>query len=119
MASNVGIQKIQKNEFGKIPLPWHSEEAEATRNKTWENTHAYWLISQSWNGLDSAQKGSGTTVGDALHDCNEILESCYTGHKLFSVTSDLRDDIILYGTKRQKRREKKLIATELAKAIIL
>lgn len=115
---SASAKQIQKNEFGKIPLPWASEPQ---RNIAWENTHAYWQLSQDWNGTGIATKGA--TVGDALTDCNEILESQHTGQKLFLLVSELRDDIIQHGSKKRKvqeiKRSKNPQEIQPAKAYIL
>ena len=109
-----------KNEFGKIPLPWANEDAEmANRNIAWENTNAYWLMSQDWNGTGLRTKGA--TIGEALEACNEITSSQHSGNRLIQLTTELRNDIVVHGSKHRKSRQlkKDKIELKVAKTFIL
>jgi len=89
-----------KNEFGKIDLPWTT--APEPPNPKASLTHHYWIISQSWNG-----HGYNITVAGAFEVLNNILNKTDPKAKLAILSRTLNEEIVQYGTKRQKQKSQK------------
>lgn len=84
---------MQKNEYGKIPLPWSSPEC--VRGKY---SLVYWHMVRAWNG----QSRTVYTVADLLDDANLILQNVDPYSQLGQRVDFLRSEVIMYGTKAKK-----------------
>jgi len=95
-----------KNEFGKIDLPWNSTPEPP--NPKASLTHHYWIISQSWNGYPGNHVvSSSITVAGAFEVLNNILNKTDPKAKLATLSRTLNEEIVQYGTKRQKQKSQK------------
>lgn len=68
-----------------------------------DKTLRFWRLSNIWNGKST----SGICVGDALSDCNEIQKDLNPNRPLSPKVAQLKDDIVMYGSKHKKRKELK------------
>lgn len=84
----------------KIPLPWATEIDQRLEIAT----EHFWNLSMAWNGFC----GKGSTIGTALTDCNEILQTVGPERLVAKHTEKLKNAIVIHGTKSRMEKHDRL-----------
>jgi hypothetical protein len=94
--------KNDKNEFGKIPIPWADTKL---ADKRLEYCLVYWHMMKAWNGREPFPM---YIVSDVIDDTNLILSNIDPRTVLAQRVFDLRSDVVTFGTKNKKEKVVKL-----------